>query len=398
MSENSLLIPISENILDSVGYSSPVLLKKSAISKLYRVTKAGKFFIVKSAKDNSQRLTDIIRREYDISKNLNHPNIVNVFTYEEDPVIGPCIVMEYIDGRDMYEFLRENPSKELRERVFMQVLNAVEYLHRKGIVHNDLKPENILINKCDNSVKLIDFGLSDSDAYFLCKNPGFTTKYASNELLLQKGTDSRSDIYSLGVLMKEFLGSGNARIIGKCINKDKEKRYQNIEQLRKALSHKNYPYYFIMLLICISVMVFVGTGLFVKLKDLNDFKVRQVAEQKMCDSVYNAIDSQLYDIYYNLELSLDDIPYEEFCYLELNKALSELPKVLESFENITANETLVASFISHYTLAQNKYYYKYLSIIEAKPSYGNIGLPDNEKLFYESLLGKGAAYKPYKGE
>ena len=80
MSETFQLIPRKEPVRKHLGYHSPVLLKESSISRLYRISKAGKHFIIKTAKDDSERLRELIRREYDISIALNHPHLVNVFT------------------------------------------------------------------------------------------------------------------------------------------------------------------------------------------------------------------------------------------------------------------------------------------------------------------------------
>lgn len=147
MSTNSELIPIEDNIQDCLvgsygavpgGYHNPVLLSEGAFSRLYRVSRAGKHFIIKTARD--QKHASLVRREYDLSIGLNHPYIINVFTFEEQTPVGEGIVMEYIDGRDLRGFLSENPSRQLRKRVLNQLLTAVSYLHSKGIVHNDLKP------------------------------------------------------------------------------------------------------------------------------------------------------------------------------------------------------------------------------------------------------------------
>lgn len=185
------------------NYRDPELISENEISRLYRVRRDGKYFIVKTARDSSQRLTSIIRREYEISANLSHNNIVSVFTYEQQTPVGCGIVMEYVNGRTLEAFLGEKPGFSLRRRVLDQILSAVSYLHEKGIIHNDLKPENILVTYSDNSVKLIDFGLSDDDAHYLLRTPGCTPLFASPELLEGRTPlDSRSDIYSLGLLIR----------------------------------------------------------------------------------------------------------------------------------------------------------------------------------------------------
>ena len=145
----------------------PEVLATTSLAVLYRVRKAGKYFIIKTPKDNGGQAYAMLKREYELSIGRQHPNVVNVFTFEESTVVGPGIVMEYVDGRTLTAFLAENPSPAMRRRVFEQLLQAVAYIHRSGIVHNDIKPENILVTRADNDVRLIDFGLADDDACFL---------------------------------------------------------------------------------------------------------------------------------------------------------------------------------------------------------------------------------------
>ena len=121
MSENSQLTPVCDVCEVSSAYCDPVLIKEGAVSRLFRVSRAGKYFIVKTSKDESGAQMDLIRREYELSIALNHPYIVSVFTFEEVTPVGPGIVMEYIDGCNLTEFLKQNPSRRLRQRVVEQL-------------------------------------------------------------------------------------------------------------------------------------------------------------------------------------------------------------------------------------------------------------------------------------
>ena len=175
------------------GYHDFNVLTTSAHSVLYRASKRGKYFIVKTTKDNSERQRQMLSREYELSKGCSHPHIVNTITLESDLAVGEGIVMEYIEGRTLQQFLDEKPSKSELNRVFGELLSAIDYIHKRGIVHNDLKPSNILITYTDNSLKLIDFGLADSDAEFVMHRLGCTSQYASPELVArEKSIDARS--------------------------------------------------------------------------------------------------------------------------------------------------------------------------------------------------------------
>lgn len=397
MSVNSILSPESEkNAAAFHGYHDFVLIKESAVSRIYRVSKAGKYFIFKSAKDASGRMEALIRREYDLSINLNHPHIVNVFTFEDESEVGPGIVMEYVDGRDLSEFLSEGPSMKLRRRVLDQLLEAVAYLHRKGIVHNDLKPENILITRSDNTVKLLDLGLSDNDAWFLAKMMGCTPEYASPELLHQEKIDSRSDIYSLGLLIGKILDGKNPGIVRKCLSPDKNRRYDNVEQVQKALAHRNYPLYIVSALAIILLILFIGLKSIDGVREFNSFQAVGKQRQELCDSVYKAIDNELSQRYSRLEELISEIPYREFAYLEINRTMSGFSEIMESIQTVTEDQTLISSFISHFNLARDDGYQKILNKVEGIPLLSESSLSPEEFEFYALLLSREEPYKPYQ--
>lgn len=223
---------------DDSLWSNPTLLHASSFSRLYRFERDGKYFMLKVAGENS-RAKEIIRREYELSIGSDHHNIIDVYYIIDKSPVGEGIVMEYVDGRNLNEFIAENPSKQLREKVFGQLLNALEYLHGRGIVHNDLKPENILITRNGDNLKLIDFGLSDDDAHYLMKTPGCTPSFAAPELQNDRQSDVRSDIYSVGVLMQLLFGSKYNVISRKCLKKDPDDRYEDAISLLRAWNNRN---------------------------------------------------------------------------------------------------------------------------------------------------------------
>lgn len=159
------------------------------------------------------------------------------------------IVMEYIEGRTLDEFLLEKPSLKTKQRIFGELLSAVNYLHKRGIIHNDLKPENILITRADNTLKIIDFGLADNDAFYVLKTLGCTQRYASPEILSQdvrtriatskQKIDARSDIYSIGIIMRDIFDGRYKRIISKCIKENVGSRYPDISSLQRKWNDRN---------------------------------------------------------------------------------------------------------------------------------------------------------------
>ena len=208
----------------------------------------------------------MLRREYEISIGCDNPNIVHVFTYERNLPEGEGIVMEYIEGRTLDEFLLEKPSLKTKQRIFGELLSAVNYLHKRGIIHNDLKPENILITRADNTLKIIDFGLADNDAFYVLKTLGCTQRYASPELLSQdvrtrlatskQKIDARSDIYSIGIIMRDIFDGRYKRIINKCIKENVGSRYSDISSLQRKWNDRNKVWKYLTVIVILLVAAF----------------------------------------------------------------------------------------------------------------------------------------------
>ena len=251
---------------DNDNFHDYKLLKTTAYSKLWRVSRDGKYFLIKTTKDNSEYQQKMLRREYEISIGCDNPNIVHVFTYERNLPEGEGIVMEYIEGRTLDEFLLEKPSLKTKQRIFGELLSAVIYLHKRGIIHNDLKPENIIITRSDNTLKLIDFGLADNDAFYVWKNLGCTRRYASPELLSQdvrtqiatskQKIDARSDIYSIGIIMRDIFDRRYKRIINKCIKENVGSRYQDVSSLQRKWNGRNKVWKYLTVIVILLVAAF----------------------------------------------------------------------------------------------------------------------------------------------
>ena len=177
-----------------------------------------------------------LRKEFEILIQLQHPSVAGAVKLEPVEGLGLCIVLEYIDGTTLGEWLRGKPSRRERLRVSCELVDAVAYVHSKNIVHRDLKPENILITRNGAQVKLIDFGLADTDSYAVLKQPAGTRGYLAPEQAERPVADVRNDIYSLGVLLKQ-LDPGCPRIVHRCLQ-PAEKRYQHIADLQQALRRR----------------------------------------------------------------------------------------------------------------------------------------------------------------
>ena len=163
------------------------------------------------------------RREAQSAAALNHPAIVAVYdTGDAIDVHGnhiPYIVMEYVEGHTLREILNDD-RKILPERalsITADVLSALDYSHRSGIIHRDIKPANVMLTP-SGQVKVMDFGIAraiadSSSAMTATAAVIGTAQYLSPEQARGETVDARSDIYSTGCLLYELL-TGRPPFVG----------------------------------------------------------------------------------------------------------------------------------------------------------------------------------------
>jgi serine/threonine-protein kinase len=158
------------------------------------------------------------RREAHDAAKMAHPTIVRIYDAGEESVVDaagterlvPFIVMEYVDGRLLRDVVEEGPVAPAEAaRIVEQVLTALEYSHRAGVIHRDIKPGNIMIAR-NGQVKVMDFGIaraiSDSSATLAETSAVIgTAQYFSPEQARGESVDARTDLYSTGVVLFELL-------------------------------------------------------------------------------------------------------------------------------------------------------------------------------------------------
>lgn len=195
-------------------------LSSSEYSRIVLASRYGRKWILKalnSSVGHDMRYREMLRKEFEILIPLDNDSIVKPYNIEEVEDLGLCIVMEYVEGMTLDEFLAMDPAKSIKLKVLRKILDAVDYIHGKQIVHRDIKPSNIIVSEDGNCVKLIDFGLADSASFELLKGAAGTEGYVSPEQKNGGSIDSRNDIYSIGCIMRDMnLGRRYDKLIGIC--------------------------------------------------------------------------------------------------------------------------------------------------------------------------------------
>ncbi len=206
-----------------------------------------------------EELKERFFKEAQILANLNHPNLVRVFDLSTDGD-KPFISMEFIDGLNLKQHLKNNPNLDLKSRlkIFKDICLGIKCIHGYPLVHKDIKPENIMITK-SGELKIMDFGVAEDfsgDSDLILGTPHFM----SPEQLQKASVDARSDIFSIGILacvlfagfnpfkartfneikklviekevqLPSKLPSRLKKLINKCLQKEAKFRYQTIEDL-----------------------------------------------------------------------------------------------------------------------------------------------------------------------
>lgn len=222
-------------------------LGEGALCRVFRAKRGGQWWTLKCLKEeyaSRQFYISLLRKEYEILSRLQHPDVVRAIALEyvdvsldSQPGAGSglrlCLVEEYISGTPLDVF---EASRSTRHQLFMQLLDAVEYIHSQQIVHRDLKPQNILVTHNGRNLKIVDFGLGDADNFDILKQPAGTPAYASPEQQTIAQADVRNDIYSLGVILQGLrFGALYAVVVRRCLCQS-DSRYQTVGELKGAMS------------------------------------------------------------------------------------------------------------------------------------------------------------------
>ena len=154
-------------------------------------------------------LVERFKREEEIGQMLDHPGVVKTFDGEERSRL--YMVLEWVDGRLLRAILNEQGAlpMERAEKITLRICDAIDYMHKHGVVHRDLKPENVMVNERDE-IKLFDFGIAMKEdarrlTFVNVSSMLGTPDYIAPEQVQGKRGDQRSDMYALGIMFYEMI-------------------------------------------------------------------------------------------------------------------------------------------------------------------------------------------------
>lgn len=195
-------------------YRIDSLVARSGMASIFRGTdmRNGRQVAIKVPHpevESDPALFDRFKREEEIGKMLDHPGVMKV--YVDDDRSQVYMVMEWVEGRLLRKILDEKHKLPIEQalRLTVRILDALGYIHDRGVAHRDLKPENVMVAD-DDTIKLIDFGIAASAkskrlTFAKLSQTMGTPDYISPEQVKGKRGDSRSDLYALGVMLYEML-------------------------------------------------------------------------------------------------------------------------------------------------------------------------------------------------
>ena len=187
-------------IIGSGSYGQVFLALNTINKKLYAIKHMEKDCLQKTLHSLSGIYTEI-----EIQSKIRHPNIIQLL-YVKETKNSFDLVMDYANSGSLFDYIRKNKglSEKKSFELFIQIVNAIYFLHNNDLIHRDIKPENILLFN-NNIVKLCDFGwcvkLNGGQRDTFCG----TTEYMAPEMVNQKEYSKEIDIWSLGVLLYEML-------------------------------------------------------------------------------------------------------------------------------------------------------------------------------------------------
>ena len=193
---------------------------------------------------SDQQFVTRFRREAQTAAGLSHPNLVGVYDFSEEGE-RPYLVMQFVPGENLAERLERGRAVD-GDKLAREMLEALAHIHGVGILHRDVKPANIIVEP-EGTAKLIDFGIALPRDATALTSTGLvlgTERYAAPEVMNGEPASERSDLYSLGVVLRSCLRGGSARLadlVEWLTEKEPRDRPASAEQALEALDRPVAP-------------------------------------------------------------------------------------------------------------------------------------------------------------
>jgi serine/threonine protein kinase/beta-lactam-binding protein with PASTA domain len=192
-----VVAPIGTGASAAVYLADDTVLRRRVAVKILHAALAG-----------DQGFLRRFQAEAHVAAGLSHPNVMRVIDWGESAESGPFLVLEYLGGGSLRSLLDHGDplSVEQATHIGIQAARALDYAHRRGLVHRDVKPANLLFDE-EGRLAIADFGLARALAEAAWTEPGGsmlgTARYASPEQVRGVSLDGRADVYSLGLVLIE---------------------------------------------------------------------------------------------------------------------------------------------------------------------------------------------------
>lgn len=212
---------------------------------IYTARKFGKWVMIKTLKPeyaSDPRYQSMIEQEFDVRYSLAHPNIIMINDFEDIPGIGRCIVTDDVYGDSLRKLIKEKKvtSKHI-EQLRHQLVDALDYIQTKHILHAPLTPDNIIFTENIGNLKLIDVGFE--------QRPSLSHQSTSD------------DIYNYGKVLDEALAAAGyedpvlRKVASKCMQENPANRYRDMQEVHLALENRRNKNIYIFIIAFLAVMV-----------------------------------------------------------------------------------------------------------------------------------------------